>query len=190
MSKFIVLEGIDGSGKSSVAEFLERRVEKVYLTCEPSDSEPGKLAQKIAKEETSPFMDLFLYLADRVEHTEKIKKKLDKGFDVVCDRYWGSTAAYQSAHPEIDFEYAVEVQKPFIMRPSITFLLDIDPEVSLERISGRKVKSKYERLNFLKKVRKNYLTLGEEYDWCIIDADQSPEDVISQVEKVLEREEE
>ncbi len=185
MADFIVLEGIDGSGKSSVAKFISKRFDKVYLTREPSDSETGRLAQKIARDDTSPFMDLFLYLADRAEHTERIKKKLAEGYDVVCDRYWGSTAAYQSAHDEIDLGYAVEIQKPFILKPSVTFLLDIDPDISLDRISHREEKSKYERLEFLKKVRKNYLEIAEEHDWIIIDVDQELHDVEKLIAKKL-----
>ncbi|MEF8873474.1 MAG: dTMP kinase [Candidatus Thermoplasmatota archaeon] len=185
MTDFIVLEGIDGSGKSSVGEFMSEKFDKVYLTREPSDSEPGELAQKIARDDTSPFMDLFLYLADRAQHTEKIREKLDEGFDVICDRYWGSTAAYQSAHEEIDLGYSLEIQKPFILKPSMTFLLDIDPEISLGRISDREEKSKYERLNFLKDVRNNYLKIAEEHDWIIIDANQDLKDVKKSIEEKL-----
>ncbi len=181
MSKFIVLEGIDGSGKSSVAEYLGGRFERVYITQEPSDSKPGILAQNIDDEETSPYLDLFLYLADRVEHTEDIRKRLDGGFDVICDRYWGSTAAYQSAHEEIDLKYAVDIQRPFVLEPSVTFLLDLDPEISLKRISSRQRKSKYERLDFLRKERKNYIKIAEDHHWTIIDADQD----IAQVKKEI-----
>ncbi len=173
MSNFIVLEGIDGSGKSSVAKFFEEKHEKVFLTREPTDFSIGKMAQKAAHEDTSPFKDLFLYLADRVEHTEVIKTKLDENFTVICDRYWGSTAAYQAAYEEIDLDYAEEIQEPFILKPDITFLFDLDPEISLERLSNRKRKSKYEKSDFLKKVRENYLTLAERHDWTIIDAEKS-----------------
>ncbi|MEF8832826.1 MAG: dTMP kinase [Candidatus Thermoplasmatota archaeon] len=177
MSNFIVLEGIDGSGKSSLARFFKEERENVFLTQEPTDLPAGKLVQESAHKETSPFKDLFLYLADRVEHIEKIKTKLNEDFTVICDRYWGSTAAYQAAYREIDLDYAEEIQKPFILKPDMTFLFDLDPEISLHRLSDREQKSKYEKLDFLRKVRQNYLTLAERHDWIILDAEQSLEKV-------------
>jgi len=177
MSNFIVLEGIDGSGKSSVARFFKEKYENVFLTREPTDLPAGKLVQKAAHEQTSPFKDLFLYLADRVEHTEKIKTKLDENFTVICDRYWGSTAAYQAAYDEIELNYAEEIQMPFVLKPKMTFLFDLDPEISLERLSNREQKSKYEKLDFLRKVRQNYLILAERHNWTIIDAGKNLEDV-------------
>jgi len=177
MSNFIVLEGIDGSGKSSVARFFKEKYENVFLTREPTDLPAGKLAQKAAHENTSPFKDLFLYLADRVDHTEMIKTKLDENLTVICDRYWGSTAAYQAAYEEIELDYAEEIQRPFILKPDITFLFDLDPKISLHRLSDREQKSKYEKLDFLGKVRQNYIKLAERHDWIIIDAEKSLEDV-------------
>ncbi len=177
MSYFIVLEGIDGSGKSSIGEFFKNDRENVLLTREPTDRPIGRFAQKIAHEKTSPFKDLFLYLADRVEHTEVIEKKLDENLTVICDRYWGSTAAYQAAYEEIELDYAEEIQKPFVLEPDITFLFDLDPKISVNRLSEREEKSKYEKLDFLKKVRQNYLTLAERHDWKVIDAEKSLKEV-------------
>lgn len=186
MAHFIVLEGIDGSGKSSIADFIADMYEEVHTTREPSDSEPGELAKKISSEDTSPYFDLFLYLADRVEHTEKIKEKLNGEINVVCDRYWGSTAAYQSAYEEIELDYTVDIQEPFVLEPSLTILLDIDPKTSLERISNRTYKSKYERLSFLKRVRKNYLTLADRKNWTVIDAEAELSKVKERVKRELE----
>jgi len=187
MSNFIVLEGIDGSGKSSVARFFKEEHENVFLTREPTDLPAGELAQEAAHEETSPFKDLFLYLADRVEHTEMIKTKLDEDFTVICDRYWGSTAAYQAAYEEIELDYAEEIQRPFILKPDITFLFDLDPEISLKRLSERDQKSKYEKLDFLRKVRHNYLTLAERHDWIMIDAENSLEQVKKEFSTSVEK---
>lgn len=189
MSNFVVLEGVDGSGKSSILELLEDRLEKVHVTKEPTDSEIGKMAQRIANKETSPYMELFLYLADRVEHTEDIRRKLDEGIHVVCDRYWGSTAAYQSAYDEIQLKYAESIQKYFILKPTLTFLLDLDPETALERISDRNIKSKYEKLDFLQRVRKNYLKLAERHNWKIIDSKRELKEVKSEILKIIEEEE-
>ncbi|MBS3816239.1 MAG: dTMP kinase [Candidatus Thermoplasmatota archaeon] len=186
MSRFIVLEGIDGSGKSSIADFMSGNFEQVHLTKEPTDSEIGKLAQEIANRETSPYLDLFLYLADRVDHTERIRKKLDEGTTVICDRYWGSTAAYQSAHEDITLEYAEQIQRPFIFKPSLTLLLDLDPKTALDRISDRDIKSKYEEVEFLQTVRENYLTLAKKHDWIVLDAEKEMEDVKEEISEIIE----
>ncbi|MBS3781128.1 MAG: dTMP kinase [Candidatus Thermoplasmatota archaeon] len=188
MANFIVLEGIDGSGKSSVARFFREKHEEVFLTKEPTDLPVGRLVQRSAHEETSPFRDLFLYLADRVDHTENIKTKLDEGFTVICDRYWGSTAAYQAAYEMIELDYAENIQMPFILNPDLTILFDIDPEISLERITHRENRTKYEREDFLDKVRDNYLCLAKKHDWKIIDAKQSQKDVLLEVKELIYKE--
>ncbi|MFW5927696.1 MAG: dTMP kinase [Thermoplasmatota archaeon] len=188
MSKFIVFEGIDGSGKSSVGKYLEETFDGLIFTKEPSDSDAGKLAQKAANQEHSPYLDLFLYLADRVEHTEKIKRWMSEDNDVLCDRYWGSTAAYQAAAEDIDLSYIEYIQETFIHEPDLTILFDVDPEVSIERIEGRDIKSKYEKIDYLQKVRENYQTLAERHDWVTIDASEPLEDVKDKVYSLVKME--
>lgn len=189
MSRFIVLEGIDGSGKSSVIDKLKDTFENTYFTREPTDSEIGKLAKKGAKKKHSPYLDLFLYLADRVSHTEEIKEILSSDVNVICDRYWGSTSAYQGASEEITLEYSVKVQKPIVLKPDLTILLDIEPKTGIDRISQRNEKSKYERIRYLEKVRNNYFELAEKYGWTIIDAESElekvTEEVITKIKEVM-----
>ncbi len=187
MSNFIVLEGIDGSGKSSVAESFKNDHKDVYLTKEPTETDIGNFAQKIAHEKTPAYLDLFLYLADRVEHIEDIKSVLDEEKPVLCDRYWGSTAAYQAANGEINLQYVEDVQRPFVLEPDLTVLFDLDPQVSLERITDREKKSKYERTEFLKKVRNNYLKLADKYGWEVIDAENSLEVVKKEFYDLVEK---
>ena len=188
MSVFIVLEGIDGSGKSSVAEYLEKELENVIVTREPSDSPAGKLAGRSSHEDTPPHYDFFLYLADRLYHTTEIKRWLNDGKDVICDRYWGSTSAYQAASGEISLDYTIETQRDFVKEPDLTILFDLAPEESLERISHREKKSKYENMDYLDRVRDNYLKLAEEYDWTIIDAGKELEDVKQEVLSLAKKE--
>ncbi len=187
MSIFIVLEGIDGSGKSSVGRLLLSDFEEMYLTREPTGCAVGRLAKRIAHKSTSPYYDLFLYVADRVHHTDRIKDILERGRDVVCDRYWGSTAAYQAAKSDIELEYLVNIQEPFILTPDITFLFDIEPEIGLERIQNREETSKYERVEFLREVRSNYLTLAEGHGWDIIDASDDLKKVYSDVKSIINK---
>ena len=188
MSIFIVLEGIDGSGKSTVGRKILSDFRDMYLTREPTGSEAGRMAKRIAHQGTAPYFDLFLYLADRVHHTEKIRKKLGEGTDVVCDRYWGSTAAYQAAGSGIDLGYLVDIQRPFVLEPDITFLFDVDPGIALQRIRGREDTSKYEKLEFLKHVRSNYQALAREHGWEVIDACEDIDNVYSRVKKIIKKE--
>jgi len=188
MSKFIVFEGVDGSGKSSVCEYLKEKIDNLVLTREPSDSEAGKLAQKAANKDHSPYLDLFLYLADRVEHTEQVKIWLSEDKNVLCDRYWGSTAAYQAAAEDIELSYIEYIQETFIHEPDLTILFDVDPEVSIERIESRDIKSKYERVDYLQKVRKNYQILAERHDWVTIDASRPLDSVKENVYSLVKKE--
>ncbi len=187
MSMFIVFEGIDGSGKSTVASRIVTENENIYLTQEPSRNIAGRLAKRAAHVESSPYYDLFLYLADRVHHTQKIGEVMKGGRDVICDRYWGSTAAYQAAGGEIELDYLVEIQKPFISKPDITILFDLSPDISLQRIKVRNERSKYEKIDFLERVRENYLQLAQDHGWKIIDASKDLEYVYSQVKKIIKK---
>ncbi len=185
MSKFIVFEGIDGSGKSTAANTLAEISEDIFITWEPTDSQVGRLANKVAYRDASPYLELFLYLADRAEHTGEIKCELAKGHNVLCDRYWGSTAAYQAAHGVMSLDYLVNIQKPFVLEADITVLFDLDVEVALERISGRDDTSKYERKDFLEKVRRNYLELASAHGWETVDASRELEEVKQDVSERL-----
>lgn len=178
MSSFIVFEGIDGSGKSTAAQSIADDLVDVYLTREPTGSKVGVLANKVAYEESSPYHELFLYLADRAEHTEHIRKMLEKGKTVICDRYWGSTAAYQAAHGVISMNYLVDIQIPFVLKPDATFLFDLPVSTALERIaSSRDDTSKYERTVFLESVKSNYLELACDHDWIVVDACRGPDEI-------------
>lgn len=106
---------------------------------------------------------------------------------MLCDRYWGSTAAYQAANDEISLSFAEEVQLPWIIEPDITVLFDIDPDTALKRISGREHKSKYEILEFLKRVRENYLKLAGKHNWKVIDAGKGQEEVFSEVKGLINK---
>ena len=100
MGKFIVFEGIDGSGKTSqinlVAEQLRERGEKVHVTAEPTDYETGRYLRRILSGSESGSSDIYLqaalFLADRIEHITHpehgVKKYLDEGYTVLCDRYY------------------------------------------------------------------------------------------------------
>ncbi len=168
---------------------LKKRYADIYITREPTHTKVGRLVKQMAHLKSSPYLDYFIYLADRVQHIEKIKRVLEDGRHVICDRYWGSSAAYQSAYDEITLGYAVQVQEPFVLKPDLTLLFDLEPKTAIERIEVRDTKSKYENIDYLKRVRENYLELASEHDWKVIDAgnekDEVLEDIIDLVESLL-----
>ncbi len=166
MTGLVVLEGIDGCGKSSVAKLLAEAVGKrAVLTREPTDSWIGKAVKRGDRGKISAYTDALLFMADRAKHTEQMREWIAKGKLVVCDRYYHSTVAYQAAYLKgrfdgDPFEWLLESNLRISIRPDLTVLLDITPEVGMERIQGRKRFSRFEKLEFLREVRRNYLRLA------------------------------
>ena len=188
MAGLVVLEGIDGCGKSSVAARLAGAVgRRAVLTREPTDSWIGRAVKKGDKEKISPYTDALLFMADRARHSEQIREWIAKGKLVVCDRYYHSTVAYQAAFLKDifdgdPFKWLLESNLRISIHPDLTVLLVIPPEVGLERIQGRKKLSRFEKLDFLREVHRNYLKLAR-IDKSIvkIDADRPLDTVAAEV---------
>lgn len=196
---FITFEGIDGCGKSTVskqvASILRKRGNEVYHTMEPSENWLGQAVRRSYTEEISPFSEVFLFMADRATHTDQIKKELAEGMIVISDRYCDSSTAYQGALLEeplaeqgIDsVDWVASMNATIIREPDITLLLDIAPEVSLERLKVREELSKFEKQGYLEKVRANYLRIAEtESRIKVIDANRPVEEVLADVMKAIE----
>ena len=183
---FIVFEGIDGSGKSSVIarlrESLEASGKKVKVTAEPTDGEIGKYIS--VTDGLSPETEALLFTADRAMHTEQVRKWMDDGYIVVCDRYFGSTLAYQSA-AGMDMDWLKAINSKVTIRPDVTILMDIDPEVSLRRVSERGEMSRFEKLDYLRKVRQAYLEIGKEFGFVKVDADRDRDTVADDVISIV-----
>ena len=196
---FITLEGIDGCGKSTVskqvASTLQERGNEVYHTMEPSENWLGQAVRRSYTEEISPFTEVFLFLADRATHTDRIKKELAAGKIVISDRYCDSSTAYQGAllHEQLaeqgidSVDWVIGMNSTIIREPDITLLLDIAPEVSLERLKVREELSKFEKQGYLERVRANYLRIAKaEPRVRVIDANQPVEKVLDEVMKAIE----
>ncbi|MEM2839099.1 MAG: dTMP kinase [Thermoplasmata archaeon] len=189
MPKFIVLEGIDGSGKSSVKKALPERLgtENLVLTEEPTDTWLGEAVRKSHREKVNPFTEAFLFIADRAAHSELIRGWLGQGKNVICDRYYHSTVAYQSAALEgtVDFDpvpWLLSINRKVSIEPDLVFLFRIDPKVALSRLKNRNELSKFEQIGFLEKVAANYDRLTELCrNIVVIDASQPFEEVILEV---------
>ncbi len=168
MAKFIVFEGIDGSGKSTqiraLAERLRAEGRRVYVTAEPTESVSGGMLRDalsgITKRSACELASLFVL--DRINHNVNpvtgITKLLDADFDVICDRYYYSTLAYQGSETDFEWVRKMNVDCPEIRRPDVCIFLDIDPDVSMSRInkSDRGFTEIYERAEKLREVREKY----------------------------------
>lgn len=189
--RFFVFEGIDGSGKSTVsrsfAERLASRGLKVELTAEPTDTWLGDQVRRGNEEAKNDFTETLLYIADRAEHTAMIRGWLADGRVVVCDRYVGSTLAYQgvtlrSHLGSRTLEWLKMVNEPVTIHPDATFLLRIDPEKAMIRLAGRRDREKFERTAFLRKVAAMYDRLSEDDpSYVVVDAERPLDEVVERV---------
>ena len=168
MKQFFTFEGIDGSGKSTISKLVYKQLKSkgydVVLTYEPTDTWIGKRVQKCIETNSDPFVTSFTFLADRIEHGKQIRKWLDGGKIVLCDRYAESTYAYQGAQLQDTMKNPIKWLKELsdgrVPNPDRTFVFVIDPKESLDRIQKRSKLIPFERLSFLEKVHKNYLKLA------------------------------
>lgn len=181
---FIVFEGIDGSGKTTISKMLlnhlKERGEDVVWMREPSDSVWGKKIRDLANHKDSiPIEEELAYFINdrKLNVTENILPALDSGKRVILDRYFFSTACYQGARG-LDVKEILRMNREFAPEPDITFLIDVDVDTALSRISrGRETTVKlFEKKEFLHKVRANYLGLQEK-NMVVIDG-RPPEDVV------------
>ncbi len=167
--KFIVFEGIDGSGTSTQANllfnYLRKKGKKVYLTGEPTSSLIGGLIKsQIAGDwKSSPECLQLLFTADRAYHLEKeIIPLLKRGINLICTRYILSTLAYGSLEIK-DEKWLMEINKKFIL-PDITFLLKVSAKTCIQRIKKERFhKELFEKEDKLKKVFKNYLKFAKKF---------------------------
>jgi dTMP kinase len=176
----VTLEGLDGSGKTTLQESLRERYPDAVFTREPTDSWYGEaVARSIADDDADPLAELFLYTADHADHLARvIRPALAEGSLVVSDRYSDSRIAYQAAtlsDSAIDdpFAYVRDLHEPFSRTPETTLYLDIDAETAAERAAGA---NKFEQVDYLRAVRENYerLLAADPDRFVRIDATASP----------------
>lgn len=169
--RFIVIEGIDGAGKTTQIEILAEKLREegrvVHVTAEPTASVSGGLLRDalggISSRTTCEMAALFVL--DRIFHNVNpngINAMLEKGIDVICDRYYYSSLAYQGSQTDFDWVKDMNLNCPEIRIPDICVFLDLAPNESLKRISkGRTTTELYEKLDTLESVRKRFFDVFE-----------------------------
>ncbi|MFC1895021.1 dTMP kinase [Candidatus Dependentiae bacterium] len=195
----IVLEGMDGSGKSLLANKLHQELVEqnndVILTFEPGDTTLGKKLRKILHEEKDNVCDLSEYLlfaADRAQHFEKlIIPALKKNKIIISDRMNDSSVAYQGFGRNLDIEMIKKVNQWSMknIQPDLIFYLEIDIDTAMKRIFKRNEKLtsfEKEKLEFWKKVITGYNTIYKDKKNVIkLDATLTPNQVFKNAMEVL-----
>ena len=187
----VTLEGLDGSGKTTVWEVLREEFPELVYTREPTDTWYGEAVNRsIEDDDADPLAELFLYTADHAAHlAETVRPALAEGKVVVSDRYSDSRYAYQAVSIEGEvkrpLEYIRGVHQPWTRPPDATLYFDVDPETGAARSGAT---NKFEQAAFLSQVRSNYERLVdvEPGRFVRIDATRSPEEVIDSAVDVLE----
>jgi dTMP kinase len=170
MSRLIVFEGIEGSGKTTQAlklvEYLQSRKIPAVYTKEPGGTPMGTKIRSLLlnpESEMTHFTELFLYMADRSEHVHWIRQQMAEGITVVCDRMFFSTFAYQGYGRKLSLEVIEHLNMIALqtLEPDLTYFIDVKPEVSLRRMRERGQLDRIERepLEFHQRVYEGFYEL-------------------------------
>ena len=192
---FLVFEGVDASGKSTQARRVAA-LHDAHFAFEPGDSELGADLRRWlldASMHMEPETEALLMLSDRSHHVRSVlEPALERGRDVVLDRYFASTLAYQGYGRGVDLvalRAATELAIGNCL-PQLTILLDIDLDVANER-RERDAKDRFESADwdFHARVREGYLELAQAYgdEWFVVDGSQSEEDVARDIDERVAR---
>tara|TARA_B100000886_G_scaffold303423_1_gene234085 strand:- start:1193 stop:1822 length:630 start_codon:yes stop_codon:yes gene_type:complete len=201
--KFIVIEGIDGCGKTTQIDELSRwlpssglikKESKLIITREPGGSLLGKKLRKMILDNNennkpSSLTELLLYSADRAEHVSKIiSPALNNNDWVISDRFSASTLAYQGYGRNINLEIIKNIEAIVCQEtyPDLTFFLEISPEESILRRKNEipdRIES--EGIRFLEKVNEGFRLIAKEKNWKVISATQNVKTISNQIKETL-----
>jgi dTMP kinase len=202
MSYFITLEGVEGSGKSTLMNFIRDSIEsngkKVVVTREPGGIDIAEQIRSVILDKKNTKMDgrteALLYAAARRQHlVEKVIPSLNEGYIVLCDRFLDSSLAYQGYARGLGIKEVYSINKFAIedLLPDLTLYLDLDPQIGLNRIAknkGREVnRLDLEEIDFHVKVREGYEEVLKMFPERMvrIDANQDIGKVMADINEVL-----
>ena len=200
--RFIVFEGIDGAGKTTQIELLAKHLREqgraVYCTAEPTESVSGGLLRDalsgVSRRTVCEMAAMFVF--DRINHNVNpvngIQKMLADGFDVICDRYYYSSLAYQGSGTDPEWVGNMNLNCPEIMRPNVCIFLDLTPEQSMARINrNRATQEIYENEEKLTQVRNQFYRVFEQLrerdNIQIVDAYRTLEEIHTDIVKLMDQ---
>ncbi len=196
IGRLIVFEGIDGAGKTTQIKLLEAHLRRlgreVLCTAEPTDSASGRMLRAAlsgADPRTGCEMAA-MFLLDRIHHNvdpeNGLAYHLARGTDIICDRYYYSSMAYQGSETDAAWVRDLNLCCPEIRRPELCIFLDLTPEESMARIDrGRETKEIYETTERLTRVREQFFRVFQDLRdtdrIAVVDASGSVEEVHARV---------
>ncbi len=198
--KFIVFEGIDGSGKSTqiklLAETLKNRGISCRTTLEPTFGMVGGVLHDIlsGKVSADPKVTASLFVADRLDHilnqTDGVLKSIESGETVICDRYYFSSYAYQSVEVPRDWVVSANRMAAETLRPDATIFIDISADTAMDRISKNRENTElYETKERLSAVREGYFSAFElmrnEERVFVVDGNRSVDEIAEEIQKIV-----
>lgn len=190
MGLLVTLEGVEASGKSTVARRLGEALRREGVPClllrEPGGTPLGERLRRLLKEgegPQDPWAEAFLFLAARAEMVRRrLRPALEAGRVVVCDRFADSTLAYQGYGRGLDLPTLRSLNRLATggLTPHLTLLLDLPPEVALARLPDPPDRFEAEGIAFHRRVREGYLALAREEPgrWRVLDASRPLEEVV------------
>jgi dTMP kinase len=194
---YIVLEGIQGTGKTTqiqlLADNLQKQGKAVYITREPGGSDlAARMMRYITQNPQYPLTtkaEVLLYNAARAQSLEVIRDLLQRDVWVLCDRNYLTTLAiqYYARNDGLNYEDIARICDFAVgdMEPDLTVILDLDPEIAMKRVTGRDVKERFDdpKKDFLDKMRKGYLIEAKKRHLQIVDASVDTGTVAAQLWK-------
>jgi dTMP kinase len=200
---FIVFEGIDGAGKTTQVNLLAQNLaslgREVSLSAEPTTLATGKAIRRAlsGEEKKSECEMAAMFVLDRIAHNINseigIRALTERGIDVISDRYYYSSLAYQGTATDYEWVKAMNINSPEIRRPDLCIYLDLLPEESLERISrGRESFEIYENLEKLTAVRAKFLSVVEDLrrdgeSIYVVNAARAAEDIAKEIFEIVKK---
>jgi len=197
---FVVFEGIEGAGKSTLIQKLSRELERrgipFKITREPGGPHTAEAIRRLILDKDlaiEPMTELFLLMASRYENTVKsIIPALERGYIVISDRYRDSSVAYQGYGRGIPVEFIEELNEKATLglKPDLVFIIDISVEEMLKRIEGRgdeKNRMDSQEMDFYRRARRGYLLMARENPdrYVVLDGTMSEEELITKIMNIM-----
>ncbi len=197
---FVVFEGIEGAGKSTLIQKLSRELERrgipFKITREPGGPQTAEAIRRLILDKDlpiEPMTELFLLMASRYENTVKsIIPALERGYIVISDRYRDSSVAYQGYGRGIPVEFIEELNEKATLglKPDLVFIIDISVEEMLKRIEGRgdeKNRMDSQEMDFYRRARRGYLLMARENPdrYVVLDGSMSEEELITKIMNIM-----